>query len=81
LLIRLLELNDDLRGIKWKWQSLDSCICEGRFRRELTGSNPTDRGKLGTKRHVLTDQKGKGCRKNKFLVQWKVIRKVRKEIN
>ena len=24
----------------------------------MTGPNPTDRGKLGTKRHVLTDQKG-----------------------
>ena len=25
---------------------------------EITGSNPTDRGKLGTKRHILTDKKG-----------------------
>jgi len=25
---------------------------------EMTGPNPTDRGKLGTKRHVLTDGKG-----------------------
>ena len=24
----------------------------------MTGSNPTDRGKLGTKRHILTDAKG-----------------------
>lgn len=24
----------------------------------MTGANPTDRGKLGTKRHVLTDQSG-----------------------
>ena len=24
----------------------------------MTGSNPTDRGKLGTKRHILTDTKG-----------------------
>jgi putative transposase len=24
----------------------------------LTGPNPTDRGKLGTKRHMLTDQNG-----------------------
>ena len=24
----------------------------------MTGSNPTDRGKLGTKRHILTDKKG-----------------------
>ena len=33
-------------------------ICEGTFRGDLTGANPTDRGKLGTKRHILTDQKG-----------------------
>jgi putative transposase len=24
----------------------------------MTGPNPTDRGKIGTKRHVLTDQYG-----------------------
>ena len=24
----------------------------------MTGSNPTDRGKRGTKRHILTDEKG-----------------------
>ena len=24
----------------------------------MTGHNPTDRGKLGTKRHILTDKKG-----------------------
>ena len=33
-------------------------FCEGIFRGDLTGPNPTDRGKLGTKRHVLTDKKG-----------------------
>src|SRR5258706_4977226 len=31
---------------------------EGAERGELTGPNPTDRGKLGTKRHVLTDGNG-----------------------
>jgi hypothetical protein len=24
----------------------------------MTGHNPTDRGKLGTKRHILTDKDG-----------------------
>ena len=33
-------------------------IYKGIFRRELTCSNPIDRGKLGTKRHVLTDGQG-----------------------
>jgi transposase len=31
---------------------------EGAQRGELTGPNPTDRGKLGTKRHVVTDGRG-----------------------
>jgi putative transposase len=31
---------------------------EGAERGELTGPNPTDRAKLGTKRHVLTDGRG-----------------------
>src|SRR5262249_4221944 len=31
---------------------------EGAQRGALTGPNPTDRGKLGTKRHVLTDGRG-----------------------
>ena len=33
-------------------------FCEGAKRGELTGPNPTDRAKLGTKRHVLTDGRG-----------------------
>lgn len=31
---------------------------EGAKRGDLTGPNPTDRGKLGVKRHVLTDGRG-----------------------
>ena len=31
---------------------------QGSSRGERTGHNPTDRSKLGTKRHVLTDQRG-----------------------
>jgi putative transposase len=31
---------------------------EGTFRVEMIGPNPTDRDKLGTKRHVLTDGQG-----------------------
>ena len=33
-------------------------LCQGTFRGDSTGPNPTDRGKLGTKRHILTDQRG-----------------------
>ena len=31
---------------------------ESTFRGEKTGPNPTDRAKLGVKRHILTDQRG-----------------------
>ena len=31
---------------------------QGAPRGAKTGPNPTDRGKLGTKRHILTDQRG-----------------------
>lgn len=31
---------------------------QGASRGAKTGPNPTDRGKLGTKRHILTDQRG-----------------------
>jgi transposase len=32
-------------------------ICKVAFRGAMTGHNPTDRSKLGTKRHILTDKK------------------------
>jgi putative transposase len=58
LWVRLLEVYDDLKGIRWMWQSLDSVSIKAplglhdRF-------NPTYRGKRATKkRHLLTDQRG-----------------------
>lgn len=33
-------------------------MCESTFRGDKVGPNPTDRGKLGTKRHILADQRG-----------------------
>lgn len=32
--------------------------CKSSFRGDKTGENPTDRAKLGVKRHILTDQRG-----------------------
>jgi putative transposase len=46
------------RNIKWKWQSLDSKSCAAPLGCEGTGRNPTDRGKLGTKLHLLVDKRG-----------------------
>ena len=57
LWIRLLKISDYIRGIEWEWQSLDS-VSKAPLG-DLTGPNPTaDRGKPGTKRHVLAYKKG-----------------------
>ena len=53
-----LEQYDELEGIGWKWQSLDGCMVKAPLALEAVGTNPTDRGKMGTKRSVLTDEKG-----------------------
>ncbi|HEV2359912.1 MAG TPA: IS5 family transposase [bacterium] len=55
---KLLTRYDELRGIQWRWQSLDSAMVKAPLGGRKTGPNPTDRGKLGTKRHTLTDQRG-----------------------
>jgi transposase len=54
----LLKEYDELRGIRWRWQALDSATTKAPSGGEATGKSPVDRGKLGTKRHVLTDQRG-----------------------
>src|SRR3954451_9086523 len=57
--IRALALYDDKKGIRWTWQSLDSISVKAHSGGgAMTGNNPTDRSKLGTKRHVLTDKNG-----------------------
>src|SRR3954452_23292359 len=54
--IRLLKEYDNKRGIGWIWQSLDSISIKSPLGGAMTGNNPTDRSKLGTKRHILTDK-------------------------
>ncbi len=49
---------DNEIGIDWQWQSLDASITKAPLGQEQTGRNPTDRGKLGTKRHMLFDGRG-----------------------
>jgi putative transposase len=49
---------DERIGIDWKWQSIDSATTKAPLGQENTGPNPTDRGKIGTKRHLLTEGKG-----------------------
>ena len=53
-----LMLYDQNKGINWEWQSLDAAITKAPLGSENTGPNPTDRGKKGTKRHLLTEGNG-----------------------
>jgi putative transposase len=55
---RLLKEYDESRGIRWRWQALDSATTKAPLGGEATGKSPVDRGESGTKRHVLTDQRG-----------------------
>lgn len=46
------------REIGWEWQSIDSKSCPAPLGGEETGKNPTDRGKRGSKIHLLVDENG-----------------------
>ena len=46
------------QGIKWKWQAIDSKSCAAPLAQEGVGRNPTDRGKQGSKMHLLVDKRG-----------------------
>lgn len=46
------------RRIGWKWQSADSKMVPAPLGGAETGKNPTDRGKLGAKIHILVDERG-----------------------
>jgi putative transposase len=54
----LLRYYDKVKHIQWRWQALDSKSVAAPLGGEKTGKNPTDRGKLGSKRHILTDAHG-----------------------
>lgn len=44
-----LFMYDELKGINWKWLSLDGAITKSPLGGEETGANPTDRAKKGLK--------------------------------
>ena len=56
--IRLLKIYDNLIGINWTWQSIDNISIKSPLGGAMTGNNSTDRSKLGTKSHILTDKEG-----------------------
>jgi putative transposase len=46
------------QGIGWQWQALDSKSVPAPLAREAVGKSPVDRGKHGSKIHLLVDQRG-----------------------
>jgi putative transposase len=46
------------RNVKRKWQAIDRKACPAPLGGEETGRNPTDRGKQGSKIHLLVDKRG-----------------------
>lgn len=53
-----LQHYDELVGIAWDWQSVDSSTVKAPFAQAAVGPAPTDHGKQGTKRSVLCDRRG-----------------------
>lgn len=49
---------DDKVGLDWVWQALDGAMTKAPLGGKDTGPNPTDRGKSGTKRSLLTEGHG-----------------------
>ncbi|WP_110766508.1 IS5 family transposase [Planctopirus hydrillae] len=49
---------DELVGLDWRWQSVDAAMTKSPLGGEMTGKNPTDRGKQGTKRSIIADAVG-----------------------
>ena len=54
-----IEQFDELCGLDWDWLSMDGAMRHlPRWAGEKTGPNPTDRGKSGVKRSLLTEGHG-----------------------
>src|SRR5918999_1446603 len=53
-----LEEYDELKGLDWEWLAMDGAMTKAPLGGERTGRNPTDRGKQGTKRSLLTEAHG-----------------------
>lgn len=49
---------DKLKGLDWEWQAMDGAMTKAPLGGESTGRNPTDRGKQGVKRSLLTEGNG-----------------------
>jgi transposase len=49
---------DDLKGLDWRWLSMDGTMTKAPLGGGATGHNPTDRSKQGTKRSLMTEGAG-----------------------
>jgi putative transposase len=54
----LLQECDELGAVDWKWQAADGMLGKARFGGDKVGKNPTDRGKMGTKKSLLVEGDG-----------------------
>lgn len=52
------EQFDELQGLDWAWLSMDGAMTKAPLGGKKTGPNPTDRGKDGVKRSLVTDGHG-----------------------
>jgi transposase len=53
-----LQEYDELKGLDWDWLAMDGAMTKAPLGGERTGRNPTDRGKMGTKRSLPTEANG-----------------------
>ena len=58
IMAEMVQFYDKERKIRWKWQAADGKNCPAPLGGEETGRNPTDRGKCGSKLHLLVDRRG-----------------------
>ncbi len=58
ILRRLVEYYAERQAIGWEWQSVDSKMVAAPLADDASGRNPTDRGKQGSKLHLLVDERG-----------------------
>lgn len=50
-----LEAYDEAKGLDWSWLAMDGAMTKAPLREKETGRNPTDWGKQGVKRSILTE--------------------------
>lgn len=58
VLCTVVEFYAERQGIGWTWQSVDSKMSPAPLADNGCGRNPTDRGKQGSKIHLLVDERG-----------------------